>query len=338
MTHEHPKHGHRSHEHKAAPEYAEKVRSHTPRRSVAFLPIGNMGVASSRLICYENAKYLRKLGWRADTIHKGSWDNYDILVFQRRYGSRDLTRAKRARSKIVLQISETRFSLGDRGRGASAITFARQADGIVVGTRLTHDWFKRQGINSTVIPTGLDFAGLPRDVPRRLPLKICWIGSMTNEKYLDYIVQPINELWKKYDFEFRIIAAASRGGFAKPVNFIPWRLGEAERKVAECHIGVAPLATASKEFTKPPSKPILYMARGLSVVATETPPYKDLIQNGHNGFLIPGNDPEKWYRALESLLTNSTFRELIAARGTEASQPWNAPVIARKWDRFLRRL
>ncbi|GAI65065.1 unnamed protein product, partial [marine sediment metagenome] len=106
-----------------------------------------------------------------------------------------------------------------------------------------------------------------------------------------------NELWKKYDFEFRIIAAVSRGGFARPVNFIPWRLGEAESKVAECHIGVAPLTSGSKEFTKPPSKPILYMALKLAVVATETPPYKTLIRNGENGYLIPGNNPEDWYKA-----------------------------------------
>ena len=334
MTHKHAKHEHKPHK----SQHSEKVSSHTSARSVAFLPVGNIKVASSRLICYENARYLKKLGWRADTVHKGSWDNYDILVFQRRYGSRDLTRAKRAKSKIVLQISETRFSLGDHGRGGSAIAFARQADGVVVGTRLTHDWFIRQGIDSTVIPTGLDFASLPKDVPKQLPLKICWIGSQQNERYLDHIIQPINELWKKYDFEFRIIGAASRGGFAKPVNFIRWSMGEAERRVAECHIGVAPLTSASKEFTKPPSKPVLYMALKLAVVATETPPYKDLIKNGENGYLIPGNNPVDWYNALEVLLTSPAKRESIAAQGYEACQPYNAPQIARRWDRFLRRL
>ncbi len=337
MTHKYVKH-----EHKPKLHDIKKVKStRTSARSVAFLPIGNIGVASSRLICYENATCLKKLGWRASTIHKGSWDDYSILVFQRRYGNRDLARAIKAQnngSKIVFQISETRFALGSSGQGADAVIFARQANGVVVGTQLTHDWFKRKGIQSTVIPTGLDFAELPKNVPKQLPLKICWIGSRQNEIYLDHIIQPINKLWEKYDFEFRLIGAASREGFARPVNFIRWSMGEAEKKVAECHIGVAPLALGSREMTKPPSKPVLYMALQLAVVATETPPYRDLIQNGFNGFLIPGNDSESWYKALEALLTDSTLRKQIVIAGYESCKSYDAPVIARKWDRFLKQL
>lgn len=334
MTHEHPKH-----EHKAdKSQHSEKVHSHSSRRSVAFLPLGNINVASSRLICYENAGYLRKLGWRADTIQKGSWDSYDILVFQRRYGGRDLDRAKKTKSKIVLQISETRFALKEKGRGDSAVAFARQADGVVVGTGYTQKWFAARGVKSTVISTGLDFAALPKP-DRKMPLKICWIGSRTNEPYLAHVLAPINRLWKNHDFEFRVIGAVNPGlSFDKPINFIRWQLGEAERQVGECHIGIAPLTPASKEFTKPPSKPVLYMALGLAVVATETPPYRSLIQSGSNGYLIPGNDPDGWYEALRALLESASHREAIASAGNAACQPWNAPVIARKWDRFLRSL
>ncbi len=334
MSHKHSKHVHKPHE----SQHIKKVKSHTSARSVAFLPIGNINVASSRLICYENAGYLRKLGWKADTIRRGNYDNYDILVFQRRHGSRDLARAEAAKGKVVLQISETRFSLGSRGQGASAVTFARQVDGLVVGTRLTQNWFKKQGVNSTVIPTGLDFAALPKP-DKKMPLKICWIGSRTNEPYLAHVVEPINRLWKDHEFEFRVIGAVNPGlPFAKPINFIVWQRGVAERQVGECHIGIAPLTPGSKEFTKPPSKPVLYMALKLAVIATETPPYRDLIQSGSNGYLIPGNDPDKWYEALRALLESTSHREAIASAGNAVCQSYNAPQIARKWDRFLRSL
>ena len=116
MPHKHPKHEHKPHE----SQHIEKVKSHTSARSVVFLPIGNINVASSRLICYENAGYLRKLGWRAETIRRGNYDNYDILVFQRRHGSRDLVRAKAAKGKDSMDDPDSvalsrllRVSLGD---------------------------------------------------------------------------------------------------------------------------------------------------------------------------------------------------------------------------------
>lgn len=336
MTHEHPKHEHTSHEHKAAPEHvhAEKPEKRSGGRSILFLPSGNIGVASSRLICYENARYLRQRGWNVK-VGKGNLEDFDFVIFQKRFTPRDRARLSQVRGKSILQISEARFI--SRG-GAGALAFARQANALVVGTDYTQKWFAAKGVRSTVISTGLDFAALPRP-EKEMPLKICWIGSRTNEPYLAHVVGPINRLWKDHDFEFRVITAVNPGlPFAKPINFIRWQLGVAERQVGECHIGIAPLTPASKEFTKPPSKPVLYMALGLAVIATDTPPYRSLIQSGSNGYLIPGNNPDRWYKALKVLVESASQREAIASTGNASCQSWNAPVIARKWDRFLRSL
>ncbi len=329
-------HKHSPHEHKAAPEHThvEKSKGQFRGRNILFLPSGNIGVASSRLICYENARYLKQRGWKV-TVGKGNLGDFDFVIFQKRFSPRDRARLSQVRGKSILQISEARF-IG-RG-GGSALAFARQASALVVGTRYTQKWFAARGVKSTVISTGLDFAALPKP-DKKMPLKICWIGSRTNEPYLAHVVGPINRLWKDHDFEFRIITAVDPGlPFAKPVNFIRWQLGVAERQVGECHIGIAPLTPASKEFTKPPSKPVLYMALGLAVVATDTPPYRSLIQSGSNGYLIPGNNPDGWYEALKALVESPSHREAIASAGNAACQSWNAPVIAKKWDRFLRSL
>ncbi|MBA7632807.1 hypothetical protein ES703_40362 [subsurface metagenome] len=190
-----------------------------------------------------------------------------------------------------------------------------------------------------IIPTGLDFAALSKG-HKHPPMKICWIGTAVNEKYLIHVVAPLNRLWRKHNFEFRIIGARmpSELGFKRRPNFIQWHLGKAEHQVSECHIGIAPLDCGGYEFAKPPSKPVLYMAQGLAVVATDTPSYRSLIKHGKNGYLIKGNDTHHWTKILEVLLTNKGIRNSIVAHGLKSCQPYNAPNIAKRWDAFLKTL
>lgn len=328
-------HKHKEHKHNPK-EHHHKPKKHG-KETILFQTIGGMSNASTRLICYENAKYLRNFGWKIK-IGKASLGEFDIIIFQKRYTPRDLNRARKARGKTVLQISEARF-INDSAQSAMVIRFAKQADGVVVGTDYLRKWFKKQGIASTVIPTGLDFANLPKGIVKKKPIKICWIGSARNERYLSHVVAPINRLWNDgYDFEFRVIGASMlKANWTKPPNFIGWQLGKAERDVAECHIGIAPLDQGGIEMTKPPSKPVLYMSLRLAVIGTSTPPYRSLIANGINGFLIDDNSPDKWYNALTSLF-DTKRRNQMALAGYESCQSYNAPAIARRWDRFLRRL
>ncbi len=325
------------HIHKHNPkEHSHKPKESSGRRTILFQSVGGMSNASTRLICYENARYLRNYGWKIK-IGKAAVGNFDIVIFQKRYSGRDLERARTARGKTVLQISEARF-VNSHPQSDMVVRFAREMDGVIVGSRYLQKWFAQKGIPTTVIPTGLDFAALPQGVVKNRPIKICWIGSGMNERYLKHLVVPLNRLWQDYDFEFRVIGAGMfAANWAKAPNFIPWRLGEAERKVAECHIGVAPLDQSSIELTKPPSKPILYMALRLAVVATSTPPYQSLIQNGVNGFLIANNSPDEWYNALVELF-DTEKRNQMAIAGYESCQKYNAPSIAKKWNQFLRRL
>lgn len=306
-------------------------------KRVLFLPLGGMKVPSSRLICYENVKYLQKLGWDAKVGGAGEINEFDIVIFQKRFRRKDLGTLSKVKGKAVLQISEA-YYLKNPGWQQNIMRFIKRADAIVVGSRPIHDWFKKQHRKSVIIPTGLDFAALPKG-KKELPVKICWIGNTGNERYLDQVVRPINSLSHKLKFEFRVIGGRRPNlGFTRHVHFIQWQLGKAERQVSECHIGIAPLHCKPYEFAKPPSKPILYMAQGLAVVATETPSYRSLIKDKVNGFLIQNNDQDRWTRILKMLIKDSKRRSEIVAQGTKACQKFNAPNIAKQWDAFLRSL
>lgn len=313
-----------------------KKQSSSGKTTILFQSVGSMSNASTRYICYENAKYLRNYGYKIK-IGKANTGNFDIVIFQKRYNGRDLERARGVRGKTVLQISEARF-VNNSGQSDMVVRFAKEMNGVVVGSRYLQQWFAQRGIPTTVIPTGLDFASLPQGTVKNRPIKICWIGSGKNERYLSYLVEPLNRLWEDYDFEFRVIGTKMfSANWAKPPNFIRWQLGEAEKRVAECHIGVAPLSLGGIELTKPPSKPIMYMALQLAVVASSTPPYRSLIANGVNGFLISNNSPDEWYTSLAALFNTET-RNQMAIAGYESVQSYDAPAIASRWAKFLRRL
>lgn len=310
-------------------------------KSVLFRPIGGMNTASSRQICYSTSEYLKKMGWKCGIDGKNNNPKgYKIVIFQKRYAENDLKLARKLRAKkvrVVLQLSE---GLHTREMERNKILqFLKSTNALVVGTKRIHSWFKKRGIKSSIITTGLNLSILPKNVKKMKPFKICWIGAKKNERYLEVVANSLNELWKKHNFELRIIGAQlPKVNFAKKPEFIQWKLGEAERQVAECQIGIAPLFCNPYEQCKPPSKPVLYMALGLPVVATETPPYRELIQDGKNGFLVPNNNDRKWKESLEILLTDPAKRDIFAIRGKESCKPYSAENMARKWDKFLRKL
>lgn len=302
--------------------------------SVLFLPFGDIKTASSRLICYENAKYLKKRGWHV-SVGKGDPRKFNVVVFQKRFSDKDIAIAKRCR-RVVFQMSEA-YHL--KGREGGILKFTKRANGIAVSTKTIQHWFKHKGRKSVIISTGLDIAALPKAKKREV-LTICWIGTRENERYLRNVVKPLNDLWaKKLNFELRVIGGQKPGlAFTGKRHFIQWRLNQAEKQVSECHIGIAPLNCKPYEFAKPPSKPCLYMAQGLAVVATDTPPYRDLIQHGVNGFLVSKNDPKKWTRYLEILLTDEEKRDSFVSRGKVDCRKYDAPTIAKQWDHFLRKI
>ena len=324
------------HVHNPKEHHHHKPKGQSNKKTILFQSVGGMSNASTRYICYENAKYLKNYGYKIK-IGKENTENFDIVIFQKRYNGRDLERAKSAKGKTVLQISEARF-INNSEQSDMVIRFAKQVNNVVVGTNYLKKWFADRGIASTVIPTGLDFANLPQGTVKNRPIKICWIGADRNEKYLKHLVAPLNRLWQDYDFEFRVIGATMlKANWAKPPNFIKWQLGEAEKRVAECHIGVAPLDQSGIELTKPSSKLIMYMALKMAVVATSTPPYRSLIQNGVNGFLISHNSPDEWYNALVELF-NTEKRNRMAIAGFNSCKSYDAPAIASRWNKFLREL
>ncbi|GAH50543.1 unnamed protein product, partial [marine sediment metagenome] len=109
-------------------------------KRILFLPVGDRDNPSSRLICYENAKYLKRLGWPVAV--GGNPDEFDIIIFQKRLDAPDYLLAKKlkGRKKIVFQLSEA-YHLHPNWANRVG-RFAKLADVSVAGTPMIQNYFR----------------------------------------------------------------------------------------------------------------------------------------------------------------------------------------------------
>lgn len=88
-------------------------------------------------------------------------------------------------------------------------------------------------------------------------------------------------------------------------------LKEYRQKIQEGNydIGLAPLDINSFSASKYFNKYLEYSTAGIAGVYTKTEPYTLVIQDGHNGFLVPDNDSQAWFDKLCLAIENKELRE-----------------------------
>ena len=70
-------------------------------------------------------------------------------------------------------------------------------------------------------------------------------------------------------------------------------------------------------------------ACGKAIVTTDMPGCRDVVQDRHNGILVPPRDSTALAGAIEELLTNGQSREVMGRRGRElAVAQWSVQRIA----------
>lgn len=79
------------------------------------------------------------------------------------------------------------------------------------------------------------------------------------------------------------------------------------------------------------------MACGLPVVATDCPSGPgEIVHDGDDGLLVPVEDARALEGALRSLMTDSSARERLAARGRRTSESYRLAVVLERWRALLR--
>jgi hypothetical protein len=186
-----------------------------------------------------------------------------------------------------------------------------------------------------MLPTVIDLTRYPWSPTTRLgdfngPLRIVWIGSPSTVYYLKALADPLRQLAARKPFVLRVIGATVEiPGVA--VEHVAWTEATEVPAIAECDVGVMPLADSPWERGKCGYKLIQYMACGLPVVASPIGVNVDIVTDGVNGFLADGS--EQWVAALERLLIQADLRRALGEQGRRRvestySLQVTAPILA----------
>ncbi len=179
-----------------------------------------------------------------------------------------------------------------------------------------------ENVPVTVIPTCLDTVHYrPPDLrPLQRPVRIGWIGTSTNLKFLKALEGALRRL--RFDgapFQFIVCSDRAPETWTKNlgVEFIRWS-PEAELPFLQSlDIGVMPLDDTDWCRGKCSFKLIQYMAVGCAVVASPVGFNKDVVQHGKNGYLTLGSD---WYAPLNKLIFDDDERQRLAQAARTAAQ------------------
>jgi len=96
---------------------------------------------------------------------------------------------------------------------------------------------------------------------------------------------------------------------------LPWSEETEVAQISDCTVGVMPLLDTMWERGKCGYKLIQYMACGLPVVASDVGVNSEIVQQGHNGFLV--KTPEEWVAALGALLSDQALALQMGSAGRE---------------------
>lgn len=142
--------------------------------------------------------------------------------------------------------------------------------------------------------------------------RIVWIGSPSTVKYLKLLAEPLQTLAKSIPFTLRVIGGQFELGGVN-VECIPWWEDTEVRDIAECDIGIMPLANTQWELGKCGYKLIQYMSCGLPVVASPVGVNTTIVKHGHSGFLA--KNPPDWVESLSRLLSDPTLGRTMGQAG-----------------------
>jgi len=266
----------------------------------------------------------------------------DILVVQRAAIS-DITVAHKllaySQQQAINTVYETDDNLFDIPTGKitkdynkslqGAKIFAMNADMVTVSSDQLKDKITKLNKNVQVIPNALDEQlWLTQSSPKNSALtngnklRILYMGTRTHLKDLLLVEDAMRIIHKEYKGKvvldvigiipdsykqewFNVVSVPRRGSSNYP-EFVQWLCRE-----SRWSIGIAPLENTEFNRCKSYIKYLDYSALGLATICSDLEPYREVVKNEINGFLVD-NSTESWYKAIKRLIDDEHLRTVIS--------------------------
>lgn len=186
---------------------------------------------------------------------------------------------------------------------------------VIAGNDYLADYARKLNPNVTVIPTTIDTLNYHNQSIdyQKTKLTIGWTGTHTTMRYLDAVIPIIQELEKKYSFEFIVISNEAPHFKLKSLCYIPWNKETEIEDLLRISIGVMPLVEDQWSSGKCGFKALQYMALGIPSILSPVGVNTKIVSSPEIGILA--TSPNEWRDALELLLTHPSLRETLGKAG-----------------------
>jgi O-antigen biosynthesis protein len=279
-------------------------------------------------------------------------EQYKVLTAQRldRPGVLPEWRRLRLRHALAYEIDDDVWSI-EKTNWAAYNTYSRDsvldimthaaeiADMITVSTEpLAEVMRKRTGHDRIrVLPNSVPDELLTMKRARSSPkvVTVGWAGGSSHAMDIAMIAVPVHRfLEQSKRAEFHIIGTDFRKtiGMTVPVRYSGWVPASASLdyyKRIDFDIGLAPLTGTTFDQAKSAIKVLEYFGLGIPVLASDCEPYRGVVIDGVNGYLI--RKRSEWARRLRELTEDDAAREEMGAKARETARAHTIGNVWPKW-------
>ena len=275
---------------------------------------------------FRPSQKLKRLGRYIDWC-RSRWRGDDVVVIDREVFDDPTTnceeRFRSTAAKLVLDLDDAVFLRYPE----KFERLATLADLILCGNTFIQEWAAARNARTLVLPTCVELSQYTEkdwSQPAPCPVRIGWMGTTGNLRYLQVAAPALRRLAVDHAFELLVIVPDA-GPLAEvdltgvTVRHVVWNGPSEVDQLREIDIGLMPLF-ADNEWDKYKCglKLIQYMAIGIPAVASPVGVNASIVTHGRDGF-IAASDSD-WEATLRPLLIDENLRRTVGAAARDTAR------------------
>ena len=311
---------------------------------------GYSGCGWHRIVMPLNA--LAEHGWKISYTWgrpPKEFDEYRIVIGQRtdKFEALPDWRRMRARHRLVYELDDDVFTVEAVNAQAHRVYrdltvqeavrhSAETADILTVSTPVLAEVMRKNAAQTEIrvlkncVPGALLDMQRPRD---RRHLIVGWSGGASHGADLAMIAAPLrNFLDRNKNARLHLMGVNYEETIGRKCRYTQWIPARPDLKYYHGYdfdVALCPLTGTVFDQSKSNIKALEAMSLGIPVLASDVEPYRDLVIDGVNGYLIRKRN--EWGKRLQELASDTQAREEMSAKARETARAWTIEANWHKW-------